>query len=111
MRIEIGFGIGQTKTGKPISGLQLLLDSIVHEASTMFDGCNLVFGIGGWKPNGLPVVQEASAVLVISSAFKDGTVEGAHFIDRVTRFAIEIRDRLWQDAVVLTIIPATFTIV
>lgn len=102
MRIELGFGIGLTKAGKPIPALETRLTAIIVQASNVFGGCNLVRGMGGWKPNGLPFVLEESATLTILSAFTSTSPEGLRVIHQVRALAEYIRKDLFQDSVLLS---------
>ncbi len=113
MRIEIGFGIGFTKTGRVIDpdGVADKLTAVLNNTCGLFGGCTILEGIGAWKNGAGEVVREPSRVLVINVTHEFQVKLGAQLQYRAHLLAEFVRDLFEQEAVAFAILPCTTSIV
>ncbi len=97
MRIEIGFGLGETASGLPIEPMiaEGALRILKEEAAALFGGYTLVPVEGGWMNPGGRLVME------IGKKFEIFTVPGRE--DMARTFARHVRDSLKQQSVMLVV--------
>lgn len=103
VRIDIGFGVGTGRTGKPLvdAVVQAGLTSIIQVATDLFGGCTVYRTYGSWRCEKTGITHyEDGRTLTLYVKFPSKRTERD-----LTVLADLIKDRLMQQAVYIVKTP------
>lgn len=102
IRYEISAGVGFNRHGKLIPDVEQKINTILERASRLFGGAAIIPIRGGWmNPAGM-YVREAGIVLRIDDPKCVGGIT-------VAEFALDVKDLLDQETVMVTLSDVTTT--
>lgn len=93
-QVQIVFGQGFDKNGKPLVGAEAKLQEMERIAANRFGGYSLNYGYGGWVDPQGNLVNEPNATLTIVTAASETAI---------LSYAQEIKDTFNQQSVLVTI--------